>query len=225
MKFVHAQLVVLGLIGAAVPASRLLGPDADALVARTPLAQPLAEAVPIEHAGWTGRELDLNEVERERLDVDDYVNRVYTNAAGDQIGLFITYQGNKQRGLRSYYHNASVCYPAQGYAQQDTQISELVLTDVAQRVPTCRYTFEKGRDRRLVLTFFKVDDEFLQESPRNRPFWVMAEKFESVLDDSPGTFAQVQVIAAVGPDGDAAASTLQREFLQQFGRVILEAID
>lgn len=225
MKPIHAQLLVLALLALAVPASWVLGPDADSLLARTPLERPLAEAVPHQLGDWQGEDIGLNEVEQANLDVDDYVNRVYRHADGSTVGLFVTYQGNKQRGLRSYYHNASVCYPAQGYAQLETELSELVLTDVARRVPTCRYTFEKGPDRRLVLTFFKVDDEFLEESPRNRPFWVMAEKLGSALDDSPGTFAQVQVIAPVGAGGDLEAAALQRRFLQEFGRVILEAID
>jgi len=220
-----ALAAVCVLFAAAAVASVFIGDRVDRLLGTVELARPLGRAIPSEHAGWRGVEEDLTPQERKTLLLDDYVRRGYRGPRGEQVSLFVSYYGNKERGLQRYYHNPTVCYPAAGWGQVDTRFSTETLHDAAKQLPVCRYIFEKGGTRISVLTFFRVDGEFLDQSPRNKPFWMLADRLTPDLDDSPGTFVQVQVIAAVQGGDDYAASDAQSRFLQAFGGVILAAVE
>ena len=149
----------------------------------------------------------------------------YRGPDGEDVVLYMTYHGNRQRGLETFYHNATVCYPAGGFEHVDTRLEDVILTEIARSVPTCRYTFVKGGVRLAVRTFFKIDDELIDQSPRNKPLWLVEFKLTPRLDRSPGTFFQVQVITRVGDEGDHAADRVQKRFLQTFGASIFSAMD
>ena len=224
MKPVTALWVIAAVLAAALPLSMGVGDPLDRLRATVRLERPLKEAIPTEHRGWRMlQEDELREYELEITKVDDYVSRLYAGPAGARVLLYLAYHGNKERGMDTLYHNASICYPAAGWNLASERFEDVTLHDIAKVVPTCRYLFERGSEKITVLTFFKVDDELLDQSPRNKPFWMLAEKLTPDLDDSPGTFVQAQLVVPVGDDR-LTAEAHQRRFLQDFGTAIFQAI-
>jgi EpsI family protein len=220
----RALLVAVLVMLAAVPVSWMVGDPLDRLLGTTPLARPLADAIPTEIGGWrTVQDEEMRDFELEITKVDDYVSRLYRGPQGESVFLYVAYHGNKERGMQTFYHNAKVCYPAAGWQLANEQFQDLTLHDAAKHVPTCRYTFQRGGERLSVLTFFQVDDELLDQSPRNKPFWLLADRLTPRGDEGPGTFVQVQVVVHVGDD-PVAAATAQERFLQAFGARIFQAI-
>jgi len=217
-------LFTCAVFAAGTVVSVMKGDAVDLLQGTVMLERPLREAIPMQVDGWRMvQEDELREFELEITKVDDYVSRLYEGPEGESVLLYIAYHGNKERGMQTYYHNASICYPASGWELKDEVLSELTLHDSAKQVPICRYSFERRGERVSVLTFFQVDDELLDQSPRNKTLWTLFNRMTPQLDDSPGTFVQVQVVAPVTDDG-VPASEAQARFLQAFGTSIFQAI-
>lgn len=223
----RARTVAFVLLGVALPLSFWFGALQPSQEGTIELAAPLEESVPLELAGWTASEtqVPLTDAEIRTIRADDWLKRVYHGPDGEAVVLFVLFHGNKERGLHRYYHNATVCYPAAGYEQVVTRPGNVVLKDLAEQVPVCRYTFARAGSRVSVLTFFKINDELLDQSPRNKPFWMIMEKLTPEFDDSPGHFSQVQIIAPVDGDDDYAAERAQGRFLEDFGRTIFAALE
>lgn len=228
MKHRTAALVLFAVLGAAIPLSVVWGPPVERLLGSVRLPRKLAEAIPAQLAGWSGADQPLTSRERQALlpaETDDVLQRVYRGPGGETVTLFILFYGNKQRGLERYYHNPTICYRDAGWTLTDTRFDRRTLQDAAEELPTCRYLFDRSGARLSVTTFFRVDAEFLDESPRNKPFWTLMEKLKPELSDAPGSFVQVQIVVPVPPGGEEAASAATARFLQTFGQSILHAID
>lgn len=220
-----AALLLFALFGAAIPASTLWGDPVEALLGTERLPRPLAEAIPDRHAGWSGRDLPLTAKERRAIQTDDALQRAYTRAGAERVTLYIAYWGNKQRGLHRYYHHPTICYRDAGWNLTDTRFEHVTLEDAGIELPVCRYLFERGGARISVTVFFKVDDELLDESPRNKPVWTFVEKLTPALSDRPGSLAQVQVVVPFGDEGEGPAAATTTRFLREFGRIVLAAVE
>ena len=219
-----AALLICAIFTAGLAASLRFGDSMERLLGTSRLARPLADAIPASLGGWNGRDVPLSDTEKRAILVDDSLRRDYRGPAGEEVALFVSFHGNKQRGLQRYYHNPTVCYPAAGWTLTATRFERITLEDAGREIPTCRYMFERAGARMSVLTLFRVDDEFLDESPRNKPLWMLVEKLMPAFDDAPGTFVQVQVIAPLRGGDESAAAAASARFLQAFGRTILSAI-
>jgi EpsI family protein len=226
MKSRHAAVALCALFVAALPVSIRWGDPLDRLVGTVRLARPLSVAVPAEFAGWKGTDVPLTEKEQKTILVDDAVRRAYRGPDGELVTLFVSYHGNKERGLQRYYHNPTVCYTAAGWRLDSSRFETVTLTDMAKTLPTCRYVFVRDDGaRQLVLTLVRVDEEYLDESPRNKPFWMLVDRLTPRLDDGPGTFVQVQVIVPVRGRDEAEASLVATRFLEVFGRTVVTAVE
>ncbi len=221
----RALLCAALMMALATPVSILIGGSGDRALGTTPLAQPLRVAIPTQLADWTMTlEDDLAERQVELTRVDDYVSRRYVDSDGGHVTLYVAYHGNKERGIGTLYHNASVCYPAAGWKLTEERFATLVLRESARSVPTCRYLFSRGQATLSVLTFFAVDGELLDQSPRNKPFWLLADRLTPEIDHDRGTLLQVQVVAVVQPGEAEAVARRQERFLQDFGGAIFRSV-
>jgi len=220
-----AAVVVCSMLGAAAVASYVLGEGVGRLTATERLPRPLAEAIPVEIAGWRGVDDPMTAEAIRTTQVDDHVRRRYTAANGDEVLLFVAYHGNKERGMQTYYHNVTVCFPSQGWTPESERTATETLHEAAMEIPVCRYVFAKDGVKLSVLTFFKVDDDLLDQSPRNKPFWLLLDRATPQFDDSPGMFVQVQIITRVGDGGEYAAADVESRFLRDFGPRILKAVE
>lgn len=220
-----AVLALCGLFTAALPLALWWGESLEHVLGSVRLARKLNDSVPRELDGWKGEDSPLTEHELQTILCDDYVQRTYRGPAGEVVSLFVSFYGNKERGLQRYFHNPTVCYPAAGWRLAATRFESVTLTDAGKELPTCRYTFEQGGRRQVVLTLFKIDHEFLDESPRNKPFWMLTDRLSVDMDDSPGTFVQVNVVVPIQKNDEGAANALATRFLRTFGRPILNAVE
>jgi len=225
MKTTTAVAAALTLLAAGAAASYVVGDSSGRLTGTVALPRPLKTSIPLELAGWTGVDEALPDNVLRTIRVDDYVRRRYRDAAGTEVLLYVAYHGNKERGMQTYYHNATVCFTSAGWAIESEKASSETLPDAAKEIPVCRYVFGKDGEKLSVLTFFKVDKELLDQSPRNKPFWTLLERVSPKFDDSPGTFVQVQIVAPVEAGGEYAAADVQSRFLRDFGRRILSAVE
>lgn len=225
MKARAAVAIVCGVLAAAAIASYAVGDRLSRLVGTVHLPQRLDAAIPSQLAGWNGRDEPMSDADVRMTQVDDYLRRRYASADGDEVLLYVAFHGNKARGQNTYYHNPTVCLPAQGLKLAATRTGTETLPDSARVLPVCRYVFANETARLAVLTFFQVDGDLLGESPRNDAMRALLDQSVPQLDDSPGTFVQVQVIVGVGDSGDAAAADVQSKFLRAFGSTILRAVD
>lgn len=221
----RAALLLAVLFAAAIPFAWKWGHPLRLLTGSLSLERPLAQAIPSSRDGWVGEDVPLGEDEIRVIQMDDSVRRRYRNADGEMATLFVSFYGNKEKGLQRYYHNPTICYRDAGWALADTRFETVTLGDLAMPVPTCRYTFTREGRRQLVLTVFKVDGELLDESPRNKPVWMLFDRLTPRFDDGPGTFVQIQVIVPVGAGGDESASALATRFLLAFGRDVFLAVE
>lgn len=224
MKLRTAALVVCVVFAAAIPVSLRWGDPVWRLLGTVRLPRPLADAIPANAHGWTGRDQPLSAKERITIQVDEALERAYRGPAGENVTLFISFYGNKERGLQRYYHNPTICYRDAGWTLLDTRFDRVTLENLGREVPTCRYLFERSGQRLSVTTFFQIDEEFLDESPRNKPFWTLLERLTPKLSDEPGSYVQVQVVVALDGADESGAAAATSRFLQAFGADVLSAI-
>jgi EpsI family protein len=220
-----AAIVVCALLGAGAIGSYAVGDRASGLTRTVRLPHRLADAIPASLGEWRGADDPLSPAEVRTTQVDDHVRRRYSTDAGAEVLLYVAFHGNKERGMQTWYHNPTVCFPSQGWTLESERTATETLPDSARPVPVCRYVFGKDGLRLSVLTFFQVGGELLDQSPRNKAFWTLLDRALPQLDDSPGTFVQAQVIVPVGNGGEAVAASLQSQFLRDFGSAILRAVD
>jgi EpsI family protein len=221
----QAGLVVCALLAVAAAVSFAIGDGTARLLGTVRLPRPLAQAVPLDLAGWKGVDEPIDEAVIRITKIDDHVRRRYRAADGAAVMLYVGYHGNKQRGMDTLYHNPTICFPAQGWKPVGERTGIETLPRSAREIPVCRYVFARADTRASVLTFFKVGGELLDQSPRNKWFWTLVDRATPQLDDSPGTFVQVQVLTEIGRDGEAAAANVQSRFLRDFGEAILAAVE
>jgi EpsI family protein len=220
-----ALVAVCAVMAAAAAISYAVGDPASRLTGTVRLSRPLNDAIPRELGDWRGVDDPMSDEVVRTTKVDDYVRRRYRSRDGAELLLYVAYHGNKERGMQTYYHNATICFPSQGWRLESERTGTETLHDAAKEVPVCRYVFSKDAMRISAMTFFKVDGDLLDQSPRNKPFWMLLDRATPQLDDSPGTFVQVQLLTTVGAGGESGAADVQSRFLRDFGRTILTAVE
>ncbi len=210
-----ALVIVLGL---GIVLSLLIGKLGDPLVSAETrdLKIPFSE-FPKVLGDWKGKDRPLSEKEIAIAGMDTYLRRVYVNRDGRSAVLYLCYYGNKARGMEAIYHNPTICFPSAGFELTRTGRRSIRLVDIAKKFSVSLDHFRKSGNRLVVLNFFVVDGEVLEESPRNKPFWLALDKLRFSSD--PGYFAQVQVVVMNRGDADDAEATAA-ELLAEAGRYI-----
>lgn len=209
-------LVVLLAIGIAL--SLLVGKLGDPLISAETrdLKIPFSE-FPRTLGEWTGKDRALSAKEVSIAGMDSYLRRVYVNPDGRSAVLYLCYYGNKARGMEAIYHNPTICFPSAGFELTRTGRRSIRLVDIARKFNVSLDHFRKSGKQLVVLNFFIVDGEVLEESPRNKPFWLALDKLEFSTD--PGYFAQVQVVVMSNGDVSDTEETAA-ELLTEAGRYI-----
>lgn len=108
------------------------------------------DAIPMELAGWSGRDIPLEETVERMLRADRNVQRVYLDAAGGIVWLYVGYYGTA-RGGRSE-HSPFVCYPAAGFAIDDDATRTI---DVPHGGRVTEIRVDRDGDRRLVHFWYR----------------------------------------------------------------------
>jgi hypothetical protein len=119
--------------------------------------------------------------------------------------------------MEAIYHNPTICFPSAGWELLRPGRRTIRLNDIARKFDASLDHFRKSGNHLVVLNFFVVDGEVLEESPRNKPFWLALDKLRFSSD--PGYFAQVQVVVMNQGEVRDAEDTAA-ELLEVAGRYI-----
>ena len=137
-----------GVIVLMVVATGLLaGRPAETHVSRTAL-----DTLPLRMDDWQGRDAQpLPDDVTAQLGVDDYVNRVYVEASGAPVGVYIGYYASQRQG--DTMHSPQNCLPGAGWRPIETGYQDLPTGSASSRVN--RYVIQKGLDRQVVLYWYQ----------------------------------------------------------------------
>jgi len=125
------------------------------LIARSEKAESsfeptLAEAVPIELAGWHGQSRELDQITLEMLNPEAYVVRNYTNENGLPINLTVIY-GRKRTSI----HSPAVCLVGAGWATIEKEPVEIELLDSGEApLRMTRMLLQKEHEKTVVYYSF-----------------------------------------------------------------------
>ena len=141
----HRGWVLLALILLVSPFARGSEPIA------VPLTLPFDE-FPRELSTWRGMDGPPVDPEVAKvLGADDYVNRVYLDAQGAEVGLWVAYYGSQQQG--DAIHSPLNCLPGTGWTPVAHSRPLIQAGDSRFRVN--RYVVAKRGDRQLVTYWFQ----------------------------------------------------------------------
>ena len=211
-------LVLAGVLVAGIVASLTFGrlDDPFGSVGYRKLRMPFSK-FPTKVGDWTGEDRPLDETARGIARMDRYLRREYRATDGRGVMLYLAYYGNKRKGLRTIYHNPTVCFPAAGWEWVGSEQKRITPLKTAEPFDVSLDTFRRGARQLTVLNFFVIDGKILEKSPRNKPFHLALEKF--VPSSGPGYFAQAQILCSpVRPGEDAGRTAV--EFLEEAGHLI-----
>src|SRR4051812_48935638 len=172
--------------------------DHDAPVARVPLA-----ALPRTLGTWAAvQDVPLDAAALDVLRVDDYLNRVYADAAGRRINLYVGYYASQRQG--DTIHSPQNCLPGSGWQPID---SSRVTLDVDGRpLPVNRYVIERNGERQLAYYWYQGRGRVIANEYANK-FWLIVDAAR--LHRSNGSLVRVMEPIGRGSAADSAdASTL-----------------
>lgn len=120
-----------------------------------PLPRGTLAAVPLEIAGWIGRDVPLDEHVVRATATDDHINRVYRRGR-DVVTLFVGY-GVQLRDLAP--HRPQVCYPGAGWTLSRASVEHADAND-GVTLPFQIHRFYRAglaQERITVLNYYLVD--------------------------------------------------------------------
>lgn len=165
----------------------------------TPLPVPLA-AFPLELDGWRGIDGPAFSPEIVRtLGADEYVNRVYHDAGGATVGLYVAYYATQRHG--DAIHSPQHCLPGTGW--EPVSRRRVTVDTGSEQFPVNRYVVQKRAQRQLVLYWFQGRGRSIANEFANRFHLLSDALFRGRTDG-----ALVRLIAPIdGPEqlADAVA--------------------
>lgn len=121
------------------------------------LRMPLDDAVPVQIAGFGGRDLEISEAERRVAGMTSYVMRLYSaDAAESDLGradfsVYVGYYDQQMQGKT--IHSPKNCLPGSGW---EALVSQAAVLDVPGRtVRVNRYLLKREDQQALVLYWYQ----------------------------------------------------------------------
>ncbi len=141
-----------------------------------PIKQPL-ESCPLLISNWVGQKApDFDERSLAVLGVDEYINRMYTDASQKPLSLYVGYYASQRQG--DTMHSPLNCLPGAGWSPVSFSRIGIPMRATEQardeNVTVNRYVIEKGLDRQMVLYWYQSQGRVIASE-----YW---GKFYLVLD-------------------------------------------
>ena len=117
-------------------------------------AEPLKarlSALPVDIAGFHGKDVEMASAIVEELNAQDYVKRLYTNSEGDQFSIYVGYFDNL--GIMKP-HNPEVCYPGAGWEKLYEKKKTYTDAETGESAEVHVLIFGKRGLRQGVVTWF-----------------------------------------------------------------------
>jgi EpsI family protein len=147
LRLLTLTVMFLASWGALLPATRTVEP---------PPREPLL-ALPFELGEWTGESTPFDVRLLGVLGVDDYIHRTYTNAAGQNAGLYIGYYAAQRHG--DSIHSPMNCLPGSGWQPLRTEplrVTSPGTPELArQAIDLKSVVVQKDGDRQLVVYWYQ----------------------------------------------------------------------
>jgi EpsI family protein len=110
-------------------------------------------AMPLDIAGWSGRDLSIDADVLEVLGPGDFLFRTYRNENTGPVQVFIAYFASQRAG--DTIHSPRNCLPGSGW--EPTEASYITLmTPGGEKIRVNRYIVQKGDERQLVLYWYQA---------------------------------------------------------------------
>jgi EpsI family protein len=107
---------------------------------------------PLQLGDWQGREVPIDADILKVAAVDDYLNRMYQDAEGRPLGLYVGYYNSQRTG--DAIHSPKNCLPGSGWQPVSAEHVNITLPN-GEVAPVNLYIIEKGLDRQLVLYWYQ----------------------------------------------------------------------
>ena len=165
---------------------------------------------------WSSvRELPLPADTLATLGVDDYVSRIYVNAATAQpVSLYVGYYASQRQG--DTIHSPQNCLPGAGWLPVEGGRIEVPVGN--RSIQVNRYVIEKGLDRQVVLYWYQGRGRIVANEYANK-FWLMVDAARVHRTNG----ALVRVMAPVARNG-ASVDAADRA-VTDFTRVLLSQLN
>ncbi len=169
-----------------------------------PIKQPL-ESCPLLISNWVGQKApDFDERSLAVLGVDEYINRMYTDASQKPLSLYVGYYASQRQG--DTMHSPLNCLPGAGWSPVSFSRIGIPMRATEQardeNVTVNRYVIEKGLDRQMVLYWYQSQGRVIASE-----YW---GKFYLVLDAIRTNRTDGALVRIVVPIQGAEAEAEQR---------------
>ncbi len=130
----------------------ILAVHAPSSAVRLPPRHPL-DLFPLQLGRWRGGDEPLESRIVEAVGVDDYLSRVYRNASGNAVQIYIGYYKSQKTG--DTIHSPKNCLPGGGWLPVSS--GSLTFSPApGDRVTANEYVVEKGLDMDLVIYWYQL---------------------------------------------------------------------
>ena len=147
------------------------------------------------------------------LGVDDYLSRVYYQANGAAVGLYMGFYGSQRQG--DTIHSPLNCLPGAGWQPVSQGRLQIANADGQGRdVTVNRYVVQKGLERQLVLYWYQSHGRVVASEYTSKLYLIHDAIRLNRTDGS-----MVRVIAPIKGDAAAAGESAER-LAEEFVRVI-----
>jgi EpsI family protein len=173
----------------------------EAIAGRAPQparAQSPLAAFPLRVDRWSGADAGALDAETLRvLGADEYLNRIYTDDDGRQVGLYVAFYEYQRQG--DSIHSPLNCLPGNGWLPVSHRYSSIVSR--GRTVPVNQYVVEKRGARELVLYWFEGRGRVIASEYWNK-LYLLVDAFRLRRTDG----ALVRVMAPLGAAAPSTAS-------------------
>jgi EpsI family protein len=174
-----------------------------ASVDRNPPSEPLSQ-LPDVQAGWTSRDLDIDQETRSVLGAGDFLSRVYLHdAQTPPISLFIGYFPTQRTGQT--IHSPKHCLPGSGWVFESSSYADLIdATGKPHRVG--EYIIANGDARQFVIYWYQAHGRSVANEYMAK-IYMVADAIRMNRTDG----ALVRVITPIASGEDTAAARKRAE--------------
>jgi EpsI family protein len=159
------------------------------------LSRPLA-TLPMILGVWHGHDTPIEPRIVTAMGVDDYLNRIYENNSGEELGIYIGYYKSQRAGAT--IHSPKNCLPGAGWQPFKSGYTELAQPD-GRQVSVNLYEIQKGTDHQVVLYWYQSHGRIVASEYRAK-IYMVSDAIRLNRTDA----ALVRVVTRIGQDRNKA---------------------
>ena len=168
---------------------------------------PPLQNLPLAFADWRAQDIPIDAHLVAASRADDYLNRLYRQAPGNEVGLYIGYYKSQRAG--DSVHSPKNCLPGSGWEPVDVSISSLRVPGSDAPLPVNRYVVQHGDEKSVTFYWYQSPRRVIATEYAAK-FWLVADSIRYRRSDT----SLVRVIVPVQDNNVAAASDTGEAFIR-----------